>query len=128
MMDFLGIPSCVGFGLHADSYRCERDLFVIYSLYCMNAFHMTSEFSLFFFAIFRRFLIFPNMGESLQSYMKDNELLPEKTVLQLSCRIVGVLTSSFVSSNNAGSMTRGFHPDVCYFFRTVRCAAVHPCK
>lgn len=23
-MDFLGIPSCVGFGLHAESYRCEN--------------------------------------------------------------------------------------------------------
>lgn len=25
-LDFLGIPSCVGFGLHADLYRCEFSL------------------------------------------------------------------------------------------------------
>uniref|UniRef100_G3PTJ5 VRK serine/threonine kinase 3 n=1 Tax=Gasterosteus aculeatus aculeatus TaxID=481459 RepID=G3PTJ5_GASAC len=55
-MDFLGIPSCVGFGLHAESYR---------------------------------FLIFPNMGQSLQSAIeKEAELPSEKAVLQLACRIV----------------------------------------
>lgn len=63
-MDFLGIPSCVGFGLHADSYR---------------------------------FLIFPNMGQSLQSVMKEGELLSEKTVLQLACRILDVL--QYIHSN-----------------------------
>ncbi|XP_042351134.1 inactive serine/threonine-protein kinase VRK3 isoform X2 [Plectropomus leopardus] len=58
-MDFLGIPSCVGFGLHAESYR---------------------------------FLIFPNMGQSLQSIMEEeDELLSEKTVLQLACRVLDVL-------------------------------------
>lgn len=58
-MDFIGIPQCVGFGLHAESYR---------------------------------FLIFPNMGQSLQSLMKDrNTLLSEITVLQLACRILDVL-------------------------------------
>ncbi|XP_059212205.1 inactive serine/threonine-protein kinase VRK3 [Centropristis striata] len=62
-MDFLGIPSCVGFGLHAESYR---------------------------------FLIFPNMGRSLSSIMEDqdqdqDQLLSERTVLQLACRILDVL-------------------------------------
>ncbi|XP_028257689.1 serine/threonine-protein kinase VRK3 isoform X2 [Parambassis ranga] len=58
-MDFLGIPSCVGFGLHADSYR---------------------------------FLIFPNMGQSLHSLIeKNDEPLSEKVVLQLACRILDVL-------------------------------------
>lgn len=64
-MDFLGIPSCVGFGLHADSYR---------------------------------FLIFPNMGQSLQSVIEDeDEPLSEKAVLQLSCRILDVL--EYIHSN-----------------------------
>ncbi|KAF7660587.1 hypothetical protein LDENG_00279250 [Lucifuga dentata] len=64
-MDFLGIPSCIGFGLHADSYR---------------------------------FLIFPNMGQSLQSVIEDeHELLSEKSVLQLSCRILDVL--EYIHSN-----------------------------
>ncbi|KAM9860959.1 serine/threonine-protein kinase VRK3 isoform 2-T2 [Aulostomus maculatus] len=63
-MDFLGIPSCVGFGLHADSYR---------------------------------FLIFPYMGKSLQSVMEDDELLPEKAVVQLACRILDVL--EYIHSN-----------------------------
>lgn len=34
-MDFLGIPSCVGFGLHADSYRCEKTCLNIYT-YCID--------------------------------------------------------------------------------------------
>uniref|UniRef100_A0A087X7D4 VRK serine/threonine kinase 3 n=1 Tax=Poecilia formosa TaxID=48698 RepID=A0A087X7D4_POEFO len=58
-LDFLGIPTCVGFGLHADLYR---------------------------------FLIFPDMGSSLQSILEEeNELLSEKAVLQLACRILDVL-------------------------------------
>ncbi|XP_023140002.2 inactive serine/threonine-protein kinase VRK3 [Amphiprion ocellaris] len=64
-MDFLGIPSCVGFGLHADSYR---------------------------------FLIFPSMGQSLHSVTEqENELLSEKVVLQLACRILDVL--QYIHSN-----------------------------
>lgn len=64
-MDFLGIPHCAGFGVHADSYR---------------------------------FLIFQNMGQSLQSVMdKKSELLSEKTVLQLACRILDVL--EYIHSN-----------------------------
>ncbi|KAI3377875.1 hypothetical protein L3Q82_009011, partial [Scortum barcoo] len=64
-MDFLGIPSCVGFGLHADSHR---------------------------------FLIFPHMGQSLQSVMEEEaQLLSEKTVLQLACRILDAL--QFIHSN-----------------------------
>ncbi|KAJ8417917.1 hypothetical protein AAFF_G00227600 [Aldrovandia affinis] len=56
--EFLGIPSCAGFGLHADAYR---------------------------------FLIFPNMGQTLQSIMEEGIVLSEKAVLQLSCRILDVL-------------------------------------
>ncbi|XP_074522093.1 serine/threonine-protein kinase VRK3 isoform X2 [Halichoeres trimaculatus] len=64
-MDFLGIPSCAGFGPHADSYR---------------------------------FLIFPNMGQCLQSVMEEeNRPLSEKTVIQLACRIVDVL--QYIHSN-----------------------------
>ncbi|XP_047436173.1 inactive serine/threonine-protein kinase VRK3 isoform X2 [Mugil cephalus] len=64
-MDFLGIPSCAGFGLHADSYR---------------------------------FLIFPDMGQTLLSVMEDeNELLSEEVVLQLACRILDVL--QYIHSN-----------------------------
>uniref|UniRef100_H3C1N6 VRK serine/threonine kinase 3 n=1 Tax=Tetraodon nigroviridis TaxID=99883 RepID=H3C1N6_TETNG len=58
-MDFLGIPSCVGFGLHADSYR---------------------------------FLIFSDVGRSLQSVMEEEKmLLSETAVLQLACRILDAL-------------------------------------
>ncbi|KAM9765858.1 serine/threonine-protein kinase VRK3 [Menidia menidia] len=64
-MDFLGIPACVGFGLHADSYR---------------------------------FLIFPDMGRSLHSvFEEEKELLSEKVVLQLACRILDAL--EFIHSN-----------------------------
>ncbi|XP_015254836.1 PREDICTED: inactive serine/threonine-protein kinase VRK3 isoform X3 [Cyprinodon variegatus] len=64
-MDFLGIPSCIGFGLHADLYR---------------------------------FLVFPNMGCSLQSVLEEeNEPLSERAVLQLACRILDVL--EFIHSN-----------------------------
>ncbi|XP_067342365.1 inactive serine/threonine-protein kinase VRK3 isoform X1 [Channa argus] len=64
-LDFLGLPSCVGFGLHAESYR---------------------------------FLIFPNMGRSLQSVIEEkNECLSEKVVLQLTCRILDVL--QYIHSN-----------------------------
>ncbi|KAK9542728.1 hypothetical protein VZT92_000566 [Zoarces viviparus] len=64
-MDFLGIPSCVGFGLHSESYR---------------------------------FLISPNMGQSLQSIMEEEaELVSEKAVLQLACRILDVL--QYIHSN-----------------------------
>uniref|UniRef100_A0A3Q1H1T9 VRK serine/threonine kinase 3 n=1 Tax=Acanthochromis polyacanthus TaxID=80966 RepID=A0A3Q1H1T9_9TELE len=64
-MDFLGIPSCVGFGLHADSYR---------------------------------FLILPSMGQSLHSVIEqENQLLSEKVVLQLACRILDVL--QYIHSN-----------------------------
>ncbi|TKS70125.1 Ras-related protein [Collichthys lucidus] len=64
-MDFLGIPSCAGFGLHADSHR---------------------------------FLIFPNMGRSLQSVREEeDDLLSEKVVLQMACRILDVL--QYIHSN-----------------------------
>ncbi|XP_069549649.1 serine/threonine-protein kinase VRK3 [Brachyistius frenatus] len=64
-MGFLGIPACIGFGLHADSYR---------------------------------FLIFPDMGRSLHSVIEEeDELLSEKVVLQLACRIIDVL--QYIHSN-----------------------------
>ncbi|KAJ7986165.1 hypothetical protein DPEC_G00347950 [Dallia pectoralis] len=64
-MDFLGVPSCVGFGLHSNTYR---------------------------------FLIFPNMGQTLQSFMDEGDvLLSEKAVLQLGCRILDVL--EFIHKN-----------------------------
>ncbi|XP_057716776.1 inactive serine/threonine-protein kinase VRK3 isoform X1 [Corythoichthys intestinalis] len=73
-LDFLGIPSCVGFG-HTDSYR---------------------------------FLVFPAMGNSLQLLI-ENQLLTEKTVLQLACRILDVLhyihSNEYVHANiNADSI------------------------
>lgn len=41
--------------------------------------------------LFHRFLIFSNMGGSLQSFLEEEKkLLAETTVLQLACRIVGV--------------------------------------
>ncbi|CAL8383157.1 unnamed protein product [Arctogadus glacialis] len=64
-LDFLGVPPCVGFGLHALQYR---------------------------------FLIFPSMGQTLQSILESKATLPsERTVLQLACRILDVLT--FIHSN-----------------------------
>lgn len=30
-LDFLGIPSCVGFGHHADSYRCDNGVWILMS-------------------------------------------------------------------------------------------------
>lgn len=64
-LDFLGIPSCLGFGLHSESYR---------------------------------FLVFADMGRSLQAIMgEDSELLTEQTVLQLAYRILDVLL--YIHSN-----------------------------
>uniref|UniRef100_A0A3B3ZFE6 Protein kinase domain-containing protein n=1 Tax=Periophthalmus magnuspinnatus TaxID=409849 RepID=A0A3B3ZFE6_9GOBI len=64
-MDFIGLPQCIGFGLHANSYR---------------------------------FLVFPNMGHSLQSLMNNqNTLLSEVTVLQLACRLLDILV--YIHSN-----------------------------
>ncbi|TNM91143.1 hypothetical protein fugu_003432 [Takifugu bimaculatus] len=96
-MDFLGIPPCVGFGLHADSYR---------------------------------FLIFSNMGGSLQSFLEEEKkLLSETTVLQLACRILDVLhyihTNEYVHADvNAeniyiqdGGKTEIFLVGYCHAFR-----------
>ncbi|XP_078256481.1 serine/threonine-protein kinase VRK3 isoform X2 [Rhinoraja longicauda] len=59
MMTFLGIPACVGFGLHENTYR---------------------------------FLVFPNLGHSLQSIIEKNKKpLSEKAVFQLSYKIIDVL-------------------------------------
>nr|XP_033797654.1 inactive serine/threonine-protein kinase VRK3 isoform X3 [Geotrypetes seraphini] len=56
---FLGIPNCVGFGLHEDIYR---------------------------------FLVFPDLGRSLQSILDEGiGRLSEKTVLQISCRMLDIL-------------------------------------
>lgn len=64
-LDFIGVPQCIGFGLHADSYR---------------------------------FLIFPSMGQSLQSLMnRQSRLLSEVTVLQLASRLLDILL--YIHSN-----------------------------
>ncbi|XP_030059513.1 LOW QUALITY PROTEIN: serine/threonine-protein kinase VRK3 [Microcaecilia unicolor] len=56
---FLGIPNCVGFGLHEDIYR---------------------------------FLVFVDLGRSLQSILDEGVgRLSEKTVFQISCRMLDVL-------------------------------------
>lgn len=45
-----------------------------------------------------RFLIFPSMGQSLRSVMEEeDELLSEKAVLQLACRIIDAL--QYIHSN-----------------------------
>ncbi|KAL7406632.1 hypothetical protein ABVT39_023684 [Epinephelus coioides] len=90
-MDFLGIPSCVGFGLHAESYRCEY----LHGISKTLTLTLGSSVRFFFFC---RFLIFPNMGQSLQSIMEGvNQLRSEKTVLQLACKILDVL--QYIHSN-----------------------------
>ncbi|XP_034286199.1 inactive serine/threonine-protein kinase VRK3 isoform X1 [Pantherophis guttatus] len=59
LMPFLGIPECVGFGVHGNSYR---------------------------------FLVFPELGRSLQSILDDNKnKMTEKAVLQLAVRLLDVL-------------------------------------
>uniref|UniRef100_UPI00398EB5F3 serine/threonine-protein kinase VRK3 n=1 Tax=Pristiophorus japonicus TaxID=55135 RepID=UPI00398EB5F3 len=59
MMAFLGIPTCVGFGSHENTYR---------------------------------FLVFPNLGNSLHSILEKNKKpLSDKAVLQLSYRMIDVL-------------------------------------
>ncbi|XP_067905611.1 inactive serine/threonine-protein kinase VRK3 [Heterodontus francisci] len=59
MMAFLGIPTCIGFGFHENTYR---------------------------------FLVFPNLGNSLHSILeKTRKPLSEKAVLQLSYRMIDVL-------------------------------------
>lgn len=85
-LDFLGIPSCLGFGLHADSYRFViLNPAVVFHVFHRLELHPSD--SLFFY----RFLVFPNMGQSLQSVMEEEEkLLSETAVLHLACRIVGV--------------------------------------
>lgn len=90
-MDFLGIPSCVGFGLHSDSYRCENRVCILtHKLHMWEVYFHCKLWSVCALFLYR-FLIFPNMGQSLQSIMEEeNETLAEKTVLQLACRIVSV--------------------------------------
>ncbi|XP_070617160.1 serine/threonine-protein kinase VRK3 [Erythrolamprus reginae] len=59
VMPLLGIPECVGFGIHGTSYR---------------------------------FLVFPELGRSLQSILDDNKnKMTEKAVLQLAVRLLDVL-------------------------------------
>lgn len=59
---------------------------------CFNPYCVRKTWSLTLFCyLFYRFLIFSNMGQSLQSVMEEEKmLLSETTVLQLACRIVGV--------------------------------------
>ena len=42
---------------------------------------------------FNRFLIVPNMGQSLQSVIDEDDGLAEKAVLQLACRLVSLVSS-----------------------------------
>lgn len=85
-MDFLGIPPCVGFGLHADSYRFGTKESSFWSLSSEK-----TSLTLMCCCLSYRFLIFSNMGGSLQSFLEEEKkLLSEATVLQLACRIVGV--------------------------------------
>uniref|UniRef100_A0A670Y4K8 Protein kinase domain-containing protein n=1 Tax=Pseudonaja textilis TaxID=8673 RepID=A0A670Y4K8_PSETE len=59
LMPFLGVPECVGFGVHENSYR---------------------------------FLVFPELGRSLQSVLDDNKnQMTEKAVLQFAVRLLDVL-------------------------------------
>ncbi|XP_043914723.1 inactive serine/threonine-protein kinase VRK3 [Protopterus annectens] len=58
-VNFLGIPPCIGFGLHAEKYR---------------------------------FLVFPDYGNSLQSFLDaSKKLLSEKAVFQITYRLISVL-------------------------------------
>ncbi|POI22158.1 hypothetical protein CIB84_014095, partial [Bambusicola thoracicus] len=57
-LPLLGIPSCVGFGLHADKYR---------------------------------FLVFSDLGRSLQSILNDNLHLSEKAAFQIAVRLLDCL-------------------------------------
>lgn len=82
-MDFLGIPSCLGFGLHAESYRSENretwENWIWLFITSSNVFY------------FPRFLVFADMGQSLQAIMEEEgDRLTEKTVLQLAYRIVRI--------------------------------------
>ncbi|CAL8243242.1 unnamed protein product [Lota lota] len=92
-VDFLGLPSCVGFGLHSDHYRSGGwrylfKLFFCFTLQCGGALSLCVC----------RFLIFPSMGQVLLSVLETTGTLPsERVVLQLACRILDVLT--FIHSN-----------------------------
>ncbi|XP_052535620.1 inactive serine/threonine-protein kinase VRK3 [Tympanuchus pallidicinctus] len=57
-LPLLGIPSCLGFGLHADKYR---------------------------------FLVFSDLGRSLQSILNDNLHLNEKAAFQIAVRLLDCL-------------------------------------
>lgn len=75
--------------------------------------------------LFLRFLIFPHMGQSLQSVMEEeDELLSEKVVLQLACRIVSVFQTIFLifvkNCDSPPSLDKRF------FLLAARCAAVYP--
>lgn len=88
-LDFLGIPSCLGFGLHAESYRCENGAVTEEQTHERSNPNLSPQVLMCF--IFPRFLVFADMGQSLQAIMEEeNELLTEQTVLQLAYRIVSV--------------------------------------
>lgn len=88
-LDFLGIPSCLGFGLHAESYRCENR--AVTERQTREKSHPNLSLQVLMCFILSRFLVFADMGQSLQAIMQEeNELLTEKTVLQLAYRIVSV--------------------------------------
>uniref|UniRef100_A0A7M4FQM2 VRK serine/threonine kinase 3 n=2 Tax=Crocodylus porosus TaxID=8502 RepID=A0A7M4FQM2_CROPO len=58
LVPLLGIPNCIGFGLHASSYR---------------------------------FLVFPDLGRTLQSILDDGTDLTEKAVFQVAVRLLDCL-------------------------------------
>ncbi|XP_050762172.1 inactive serine/threonine-protein kinase VRK3 [Gymnogyps californianus] len=94
---FLGIPNCVGFGLHADSYR---------------------------------FLVFSDLGRTLQSVLNDGlHLLREKAAFQIIVRLLDCLEyiheNEYVHGNitaeniylNPADLTQVTLAGYCYAFR-----------
>ncbi|KAM6197175.1 serine/threonine-protein kinase VRK3 [Sarcoramphus papa] len=94
---FLGIPNCVGFGLHADSYR---------------------------------FLVFSDLGRTLQSVLNDGlHLLREKAAFQIVVRLLDCLEyiheNEYVHGNitaeniylNPADLTQVTLAGYCYAFR-----------
>ncbi|XP_059848762.1 inactive serine/threonine-protein kinase VRK3-like isoform X2 [Hypanus sabinus] len=86
VMTFLGIPTCISFGFHENAYRktlkcserepCRREnkILVMYGV------------------LKQKFLVFPDMGYSLQSIVEKNKKpLSEKAVFQLAYKIIDVL-------------------------------------
>ncbi|XP_065588668.1 serine/threonine-protein kinase VRK3 isoform X2 [Cyrtonyx montezumae] len=71
-LPLLGVPSCVGFGLHADKYR---------------------------------FLVFSDLGRSLQSILNDGVHLNEKAAFQIAVRLLDCLEYLHENEYVHGDMT-----------------------